>query len=42
MNRGGVAEFNPIAYVAGRESDRAAGTAMLHQQPAVSMSSEGA
>jgi hypothetical protein len=40
MNRGGVAEFDPIPYVAGRELDGAAGTATLHQQPAVSMSSE--
>ena len=40
MNRGGVARFYPIAYVAGRELDGAAGMATLHQQPAISISSE--
>jgi len=40
MNRGGVAQFHEIAYVAGGQVDGATGTAVLHPQPPVSMSAE--
>jgi hypothetical protein len=40
VNGGGVAEFHGMAYVAGWQLDGAPGTAMLHLQPAVTMSGE--
>ena len=40
VNRGGVAEFNGVAYVAGGQVDGAAAPAVLYPQPAVPISSE--
>ena len=39
VNRGGIAEFHGIAYVAGGQLDAAAAPAVLNPQPAVPISS---